>query len=144
LNNHRIAEQYAKASQDQEWERLGGLMHDEFVARYPQSGETFRGRDTYLSMLANFPEGLGDADFSSVKGSSDTIVKPAPQPFLSPTVTVFGGDRFVIEGIAAYPDGAVFHVVSILRVQQGRVIEDTSYFGAPFDPPDWRKDYAES
>ena len=144
MNNRRIAEQYAEASQDKEWERLGGLMHDDFVARYPQSGETFRGRDTYLSMLANFPEGLGEADFSSVKGGSDTIVMPASLPFLPPTVTVFGGDRFVVEGEANYPDGAVFHIVSILRIQEGRVIEDTSYFAAPFDPPEWRQDYIES
>ncbi len=144
MDNHRVAEQYAQASQDKEWKELAGLMHDEFVARYPQSGETFRGRNAYLSMLANFPAGLGEADFSSVKGGSDTIVTPSSQPFLSPTVTVFGGDRFVIEGVAHYPDGAVFHIVSILRVQQGRVIEDTSYFAAPIDAPDWRKEYEQS
>jgi len=144
MDNRRVVEQYAKASQDKQWEELGGLMHDEFVARYPQSGETFRGRDSYLAMLANFPGGLGEADFSSVKGDSDTIITPSFQPFLSPTVTVFGGDRFVIEGVADYPDGTQFHFISILRVQQGRVIEDSSYFAAPFDPPDWRKDYRES
>ena len=81
MDNRRVAEQYAKASQDKEWEELGGLMHDEFVAHYPQSGEIFRGRESYLTMLANFPEGLGEADFSSVKGGSDMIVKPSFQPF---------------------------------------------------------------
>ena len=103
MDNHRVAEQYAKAAQDNEWENLGGLMHDEFVALYPQSGETFRGRDAYLTMLADFPAGLGEADFSSVKGGSDTIVTPSSQPFVSPIVTVFGGDRFVVEGAFDYP-----------------------------------------
>ena len=143
MDNHRVATHYAKAAQDQEWEELGVLMHDEFVARYPQSGETFRGRDAYVTMLANFPAGLGEADFSSVKGGADAIVTPPSQPFLSPTVTVFGGDRFVIEGVANYADGSVWNFVSILRIQQRRVIEDTSYFAEPFDPPDWRKDYRE-
>ena len=110
----------------------------------PKSDETFRGRDTFLQMLANFAGGLGEADFESVKGGANTIVTPPAQPFLSPTVTVFGGDRFVIEGVATYPDGSVFQVVSLIRIQEGGVIEDTQYFAAPFDPPDWRKKYAES
>ena len=143
MDNSRIAEQYAKAAQNQDLEKLGGLMHDEIVAQYPQSGETFRGRDAYLGMLTNFPAGLG-LEFPSVKGGSDTIVTAPSQPFLSPIVTVFGGDRFVIEGVATYPDGAVFHIVSIIRIQRGRVIEDTSYFAAPFDPPEWRRDYVGS
>ena len=144
MDNHRVAEQYAKAVQDQDLELLGGLMHEEIVVHYPQSGETFRGRDIVGKMLANFAGGLGEADLESVKGSADTIITPSTQPFLSPTVTVFGGDRFVIEGVASYSDGSVFQLVSLIRIQERRVIEDTQYFASPFDPPDWRKEYAES
>ena len=143
MDNRKVAEQYAKAAREQDLVSLGTLMHDNIVVRYPQSGEVFRGRDTYVNMLTNFAGGLGDADFESVKGSADMIITRSAQPFLAPTVTVFGGDRFVIEGLTKYPDGSVFQMISLIRIQEGRVIEDTQYYAAPFDPPEWRKEYAD-
>ena len=144
MDNRRVAQQYAQAAQDQDLEVLGSLMDAEIVVRYPQSGEIIRGRDAYMKMLAYFPAGLGLAEFQSVKGNADTFVVPSPQPFLPPTVTVFGGDRFVAEGSATYPDGSFFHVISIVRLQGGRVIEETDYFAAPFDAPEWRREFVES
>ena len=144
MDNRRVAQQYAQAAQDQDLEVMGSLMDAEIVVRYPQSGEVIRGRDAYLKMLANYPTGLAFTEFASVKGTADTVVVPSPQPFLPPTVTVFGGDRLVIEGGATYPDGSFFHFISIIRLQGGRVVEETDYFAAPFDAPEWRREYVES
>jgi hypothetical protein len=142
MDNHEVAEQYALALATKDLDLLGSLMHDEIVASYPQSGERFVGRESYLAMLSNFEGGLGNAEFHSVKGDASTIVTPSFQPFGNPIVTVFGGDRFVIEGRATYPGDAVFHMIAIIRMSGGRVIEDTQYFAPPFESPEWRKIYS--
>lgn len=117
-------------------------MHGDIVARFPQSGETIHGRD-YVEMLNNYPD-LPEAEVSlQVSGDERTAVIPSSMPFTPPTVTVFGGDRFIIEGASTYPDGNTFHVVALLRMQGQKVIEETSYFAAPFDPPEWRRSWVE-
>ncbi len=66
-------------------------------------------------------------------------------PFPVPTVTIIGsGDTFVVESVLTYPDGSIHHGVSIVKVQDAKVIEEVAYFAAPFDPPDWRRPYVSS
>ena len=42
-----------------------------------------------------------------------------------------------------YPDGGVFHFVSITKVRDGLIAEETDYFGEPFEAPEWRRPYVE-
>ena len=142
MSQEQIAQSYARAIQDQDFETLGSLMHPDIVARFPQSGETIRGRDNYVTMLESYPD-LPEAVMSQVSGNERTAVVPSSVPFSPPTVTVFGGDRFIVEGASTYPDGATFHVVAILHLQGQQVIEETSYYAAPFDPPEWRQAWVE-
>lgn len=144
MNKRGIAERYAKALEDRDLDMQRDLMHPDIVARYPQSGEVFRGRDNYMTMLANYPLGLPEGQVSSVKGEPRTAVLSPYLPMMSPTVTVYGGDDFILEAVATYPDASVYNVVVMIRLQGGQVIEETSYFAAPFDAPEWRRPYAES
>ena len=89
-------------------------------------------------MQVEYP-GLPHAEASNVIGQDSVVLMPAFLPFGHPTVTVFGGDRFVVEGVATYPNGEVYNMVLILRMQSGKVIEETVYFVAPFDAPVWRR-----
>ncbi len=141
MEKHQVAERYAKALHDRDLVAIDGLLHTDIVARYPQSGEVFSGRDNYLRMLAEYPMGLPVGDVTSVKGESTTVVLPRTLPFGSPSVTVYGGDQFVIEGVATYPDGSVFNMVILIRLQGGLVIEETSYFAEPFEAPEWRRPF---
>ena len=143
MSKEQIAERYAKALADRDLETQRDLMHPDIVARYPQSGEVIRGRDNYLTMLANYPQGLPGGEVTSVKGEPRTTVVSPYLPMMTPTVTVYGGDDFILEGIATYSDGSVFNVVVIIRLQGHQVIEEVSYFAAPFDPPEWRREYVE-
>jgi ketosteroid isomerase-like protein len=142
VDNRGIVERYLSAYAVRDLAAARELQHPDIVARYPQSGETFRGRDNYMSMQESYP-GLPEAKASAVTGESNTIVLPSSLPFGKPTVTVFGGDQFVVEGVATYPNGEVFNVVMILRLQGGKVIEETTYFAAPFEAPEWRRPYVE-
>jgi hypothetical protein len=142
VDNRRIVELYVQAVEARDLERVRGLMHPDVIGRYPQSGEVFRGRDRYISMQEAYP-GLPESQASSVTGDTSLVVQPSSLPFARPTITVFGGEHFVIEGMATYPNGDVFNVVFILRLREGKVIEETAYFAAPFEAPEWRRPYSE-
>lgn len=142
MDNGRIVELYMEAVEHRDLEKVRELMHPDVVGRYPQSGEVFRGRDNYMGMQEAYP-GLPQAEASSVTGETSMVVLPSTLPFGKPTITVFGGEHFVIEGMATYPNGDVYNVVLILRLEGGKVIEETTYFAAPFDAPEWRKAYSE-
>jgi hypothetical protein len=131
-----------QAIQARDLQRQGELVHPEIVVRYPQSGETFRGAENYLNMLADYPLGLPEGEMTSLHGESSTAIMPSPLPHLRPTITVFGGDQYVVEGRVQYPEGE-YLVVALLRLQGGLVREETWYFASPFDPPEWRQPYVE-
>jgi hypothetical protein len=143
MSKDRVAEQYAKALADSNLEMQRDLMHPDIVARFPQSGEVIRGKDNYVRMLANYPEGLPGGEVVSIRGEGRAILVTPSFPMMAPTVTVYGGDDFILEGVATYPDGSVFYVVIIIRFQGHLVIEEVNYFAAPFDPPEWRRPYIE-
>lgn len=142
MSQHAIAEKFARAIQERDLDALGELMHEDIVSRLPQSGETIHGRSNYLAMLSNYP-GLPDVLVSSITGDDKAAVISSSTPFAPPTVTVFGGDRFIVEGRATYSNGETFHSISVLRVQGQFVIEETAYFAPPFEAPEWRRGYVD-
>lgn len=143
MSKERVAEEYAKALANGDITMQRDLMHPDFVARYPQSGEVIRGRDNYLSMIANYPQGQPEGEVTSIKGEVHTTLVAPPLPMMTPTVTVYAGDDFILEGVATYPDGSIYNVVVIIRLQGHLVIEEVSYYAAPFDPPEWRRPYVD-
>ena len=144
MNNRQIAERYSKAEKDQDLARIGELAHPDIIVTYPQSGETIRGIDNYLAMLSNYPGGgLAKLEVSETHGAPESV-HVVSSPFGIPIITVSGaGNTFFIEGVAEYPDGGVFNVVGIIEVRDGKVVKETSYFAAPFDPPAWRARFVE-
>jgi hypothetical protein len=37
----------------------------------------------------------------------------------------------------------VFHVAVIIKIREGIIAEETTYFAAPFEAPEWRRPYVE-
>ncbi len=145
MDNRQVVERLAQCVVDQDLEGLAELLHPDVVVKYPQSGEVFRGKDSYLTMLSNYPQGLPEAEVMEKHGGQQQVQVSSPIPFAIPTITVTGsGDTFTLEGEAGpYPDGTVYKLVSIGKLRDGKLAEQTDYWAAPFDPPDWRRPYAE-
>ena len=139
-----ISERYGKALFSADWETLGALRHENFVARWPQSGEVVRGHDKWVEITQRYPQSGGDV--GEVHGGEKPTVRRVQTPLpLGPPILAMGGpgNSFTLEGKIRYPDGTTYCVVSICKVEGGKVVSETSYFAEPFDPPEWRADLVE-
>jgi hypothetical protein len=143
-DNRRVVERAIQAFRERDFEAGADLIHSEITLKYPQSGEVLHGRDNYLAMLANYP-GLPETEVAEPRGGDQQVRVVTPLPFSVPTVTIIGsGDTFTVESVNTYPDGSIYHGVSIMKIQDAKIIEEIAYFAAPFDPPDWRRPYLSS
>ena len=144
MHNWQVAEQWAHGMRNRDVAALEELVHPDIVVTYPQSGEVMRGRENLLAMVSNYPTDLPETTLSELHGPHEHVQVSSPLPFGIPTITVVGeGDTFVLEGVATYPNGDVFHVAMIIEVRDGKVASETSYFARPFEAPEWRAPYVE-
>ena len=147
MDNHSIVDRYLDAHMEQDWATVSELTHPDLVVTFPQSGEKFRGSENYVAMLAGYPGGLDDSEVVMTRAHKPPKqqVHVVASPIGAPTITVSGGgDTFFFEGIVDYPSGERYHTVGFLRMRDGKVGEETWYFGRPFDPPAWRAEFVES
>ncbi len=145
MSNRQLVEQYVRAHMEQDWASVAEMTAPDVVVSYPQSGETIRGSDNYVGMLSNYPGQLDDSELAVTRLHLPTeSVHVIQSPIGLPMITVTGaGDDFFFEGVVKYPDGGVFNVVGIIELGGGRVVKESWYFAAPFDPPAWRAGYLE-
>src|SRR4051794_12107437 len=91
-------------------ERASGLMHDEMVMEWPQSGERFTGR-------ANVLGAMGAVELKPVFAGEPRLVG--------------AGDVWVLMAPLLYGDD-LQHYVAVLELQDGRIRRARGYWGAPF------------
>jgi ketosteroid isomerase-like protein len=139
-NNRQVVERYARAMTEGDLDAQGELLHDDFVAVFPQSGEQIRGRANRRATLENYPAGGIQPIPERVIGGEDRwITTPAYT-----VVRVSGeGEEFVIVGKIRYPNGEVWHNLEFAVLRDGKIAQLTAYFAAPFEAPDWRSPYVE-
>jgi hypothetical protein len=141
MGNRQLVERYAKAHSEQDWAAVSEMTAPDLVVTYPQSGEIFRGRDNYVRMLSTYPghlESNADLTITTVRLPKESV-HVMTSPIAAPTITLTeAGNDFIIEGVVKYPDGGVYNVVGIIELGAGKVVRETWYFAAPFEPPAWR------
>ena len=47
------------------------------------------------------------------------------------------------EAVFEYPNGEKYNIAMIIKVRDDLVAEETTYFAAPFDAPEWRRPYVD-
>jgi ketosteroid isomerase-like protein len=118
----QVAEAVWRALEAGDWDTAAGLLHENFVQEWPQSGERIVGRDNALAINQNFPGGLPTMRFRR---------------------TLAGGDLAVLELELTYADGSRYLGVSILEFRDGKLAKETDYFAQPFQAPQWRAQWVE-
>jgi ketosteroid isomerase-like protein len=118
----QVAEAVWKALGARDWEAAKGLLHDDYVQEWPQSGERIVGRDNAIAINQHFPGGLPSMRFRR---------------------TLAGGDLAVLEVELTYGDGSRYLGVSVIELRDGKVVRETDYFAQPFQAPQWRAQWVE-
>lgn len=103
-------------------EAVETFVHEDFVQEWPQTGERVRGRGACINVLKNYPGGPPQFELARISGE---------------------GDHWVLEGKSTYPDGEVYHLVSVIELRDGRFARQTDYFGPDYPAPEWRKAWVE-
>ncbi len=124
--NRDTLERYVQALARHDLDTIEGLLHDDYVEEYPQSGERIRGKQTFRTVAfrtvaENYPGGLPNATVSSIKHS---------------------GDLGIGEVLFEY-DGNRMYSCFIVELQDGKIKSAKAYFGEPFEAPEWRAQLVE-
>jgi len=105
-----------EAFNQREFDAVGTKYREDATIRYPQSGESIHGRDRLLGMLGAFEH--------------------PPRWTVTQARSMDGG--VIVEAEADYGEGAVWKTVLLYEITNGLISNEVAYFGAPFDPADWR------
>ena len=83
-------------------------------------------------------------EIGRITGTDDKFIPGASGLSWSVIHLTGSGDEFSVTGTIRYPDGQSWHFVSLLQVRDGKVWRESTYFGLPFDAPDWRSEAREA
>jgi hypothetical protein len=135
-----MVERYAKALVDHDYDAMDQLRHADYVCEYPQSGERIRGTANLRAIMENYPS-KPEVTTQAVIGSEDIWI-PTPVGTL---LKIMGtGDVYTTLSKFTYPgDSRPWHLATVLELRDGKVIKETTVFGAAFDAPEWRARWVE-
>jgi hypothetical protein len=103
------------------WEEARDLLHSDFVAHWPQSGECFRGPENYLAVNREHP----------APGWMLTVHRVVESPGCAAI-------QITLAHAEGVDHGACFYVVS-----RGRIREATELWAELAPAPAWRASWAE-
>ena len=138
--NDEVIHAYLRALTDNDAGTLASLRDPAWILDYPQSGERIRGNANERAIADNYPGGIPEVDAGRIVGSEDRWV-------VTPSFTferaVGSGETWWSEGRARYPDGSLWHIVSMYQLHDHRVVREITYWAEPFDAPGWRAGWVE-
>ena len=142
-SNREVVDRFVKALFSGDFDAQDEYLADEVVEDFPQSGERIRGRANRRAMGENYP-GRAEREFAPGKpgrivGDDRWILTPA----MSLVRVTGSGDSFVVTSELRYPNGELWQTVQLIEFRAGRIVKLTSYFAAPFAPPEWRAKWVE-
>lgn len=96
------------------------VLADGCVQDWPQSGEVIRGKANIIAINRNYP-GLPTAKVRRERADG----------------------RLIITEVDLDYGGKVYQAVSIVEIEDGKIVGETEYFAEPFEPPQWRAQWVE-
>lgn len=120
---------------DLDFAALEKMLHPEFAALYPQSGEIVRGYEAFRSMLEMYPGGL-ERDSSDIEHTA--VVEGDERWAISPGYTVVPlahPGRYTTLTRIAYPDGSWWRAVTLVELRDDKVYRAESYFAPELPMP---------
>ena len=119
---------------------LVDLVHPDYIETHPQSGESVHGVQNLRAIIAAYPGGFEDKGTERLVGIEDRWV-------MTPAFTLLriegSGDTFTGVQRARYPDGSIWHIISIGEIRDRRVWRVQTFFAQAFEAPAWRASWVE-
>jgi hypothetical protein len=109
-----------RAFEARDWNAAAALLHDDFVAEWPVSNERFVGREAFIGVNRAYP-GDWHITIERVVADGNVVVTQV---------------RVDIE-----PDS--YYALSFFDLKDGLIAKAVDWWPEPYDPPDWRKGWAE-
>ncbi len=119
----RVIEELWGRAQARDWARVGELVAEDAVVEWPASAERIVGRENYVAVNRQYPEGW-----------EIRVLR-----------IVASGDQVVSEVEVPHQEMGVFRAASFWTVTDGLITRGTEYWtslGAD-EIPDWRRPYVE-
>ncbi len=139
-SNEDVIRDYLDAHRRHDFDTLAALRAPDWFEDWPQSQERVRGHANDESIMRNWPGGTPEPGEARVRGSEDRWVMT---PSLTYQRIVGSGELWWMDGTGDYPDGSTWHVIGMFQVRDGRVHEETWYFGPTLEAPAWRSAWVE-
>jgi ketosteroid isomerase-like protein len=115
-------EDFWRALERKDLQGATDYLHDRFVEDWPQSGERIRGKEHWLEMVTNHPT-FPTVKLLRVRGSDDL---------------------WAAECDFDYPGTeGTWRICALCELRDGKIAAITEYFGAPFEPAEWRSELVE-
>lgn len=146
MGNRQVVERFARALANRDVDAQVAELHEDYVCRYPQSGEVIRGRANWRAIIDNYPEGGGrtlPAHVERIVGTDDQFVTRPSWPAWTVVHLTGSGDDMILAGTLTYPNGETWHAISLYTLRNGKIWRETDYFAAPFEAAEWRAGYVE-
>lgn len=135
MDSEDLVRRYVEAVAANDFETMARLRDPEWHEDWPQSAERVPSSEAYRQIHQNFPGGMPRVELTDLAGAEDHWV-------ITPSMTIQriagSGDNWTAEGLNTYSNGEVYHVIELLRLHDGRIRHQTTYFAAPFEAPAWR------
>lgn len=120
--SRQVVERFWAAMARNDFRAAGGVLHDDFVLNWPQSGECIRGRDNFIEINERYPA-AGRWQFTVHRLVADSAI----------VVT----DVTVTDGVQSG------RAITFSEVRDGRIARQTEYWPDPFPAPAWRERWVE-
>jgi SnoaL-like domain len=124
---------FLKVLNDRDYERLSDFVHPDYEGFFPQSGERMRGPAAWRGQMENFPGGLEPnsiADDARVLGEERWALTPA-----FTVVPLATGTEFTVIARTRYPDGAIWSLVNLVTLRDGRIYRMETFFAPELAAP---------
>ena len=144
LDPRAIIDRWLDAINSIDFAAAEGLLSDDFVSEYPQSGEIIRGPRNMRAIFENYPgsltEGHVERGTTKVIGGDQWAMTPS---FVLVRLTGTGDARTAILK-SRYPDGSIWWILNFFEFAAGKIAKATVYFAPAFEPPAWRAKWVEA
>ena len=135
MDARNLFDRWIAAMNELDFSALESMLHRDFVALYPQSGEAIHGYAAFRTMLEQYPGGL-ERESSEIEQSK--VVDEDSRWAISPGYTVVPlaqPGRYTTLTRLSYPDGSWWRVVTIVELRDEKVYRAESFFAPEMAAP---------